>query len=417
VTRKDAREALGRPLNFDAKEVQIEEIAMDERIQYSMSRAKEGILLTACFAGIGGMLPTICRVAAASVADTNVAFFTGGHLAAMLVYFALSLMLCVALQEKRWVEAVILGIALPALLTNVLAGATSSHVPASTTAVNVLPIAVARADATPAPATTAPGFWTDLKRGLGYSITTAGGTPAEPSPEATDDSTKLAAENAELRQQLDQLSSERTSARAEADSLRGGNESLTTEAQAARLEADTLRTEREALRGEIARLEKQRPVSIQQNLTHLPPDARMWELSEAFNIRLLAEQMNALSMPDAKKFSGLSASMFNGADPGARDALDKVFRVIIVPTAEPYPEFCRAIKENMQMLWDTYPFKDGVPETTSPGNTLAVSQYAQSLLELTKISLAKCSTPPDLQAERLALQRAATMYQVVLVNR
>src|SRR5262245_9225609 len=143
---------------------------MDERVIFSDSSIAKEVLLAGCIAGLGGMLPTIARVASASSVDPATSFFTGGHLAAMLIYFALALMLCIALQERRWKGALLLGIALPALITNVLSGISSVREAPQASAAMWLPIASAQASETAAAAVNPPGFWTDLRRGLGYTI-------------------------------------------------------------------------------------------------------------------------------------------------------------------------------------------------------------------------------------------------------
>lgn len=127
--------------------------------------------VAALMAGLGGSLPTLCKIAAASSSTGIVAVFTAGHISAIGLYFVISLILCLGLAEKRRREAFILGIAAPAIISSFLSGISErGNHPINFSTISLISPAYAQASPTDPIQHENDTFWTDFKRGIGVNV-------------------------------------------------------------------------------------------------------------------------------------------------------------------------------------------------------------------------------------------------------
>lgn len=135
---------------------------------------KENSQVIACLmAGLGGSLPTLCKLAAASTNSENVIILSPGHLSAMGLYFLIALILCAGLAEKRRKEAFILGIAAPAIIASILSGASYSDADQiKVSAISIISSAYAQDSLNRIGANEENEieFWIDFKRGMGFPV-------------------------------------------------------------------------------------------------------------------------------------------------------------------------------------------------------------------------------------------------------
>ena len=80
-------------------------------------------------AGIGGILPTISRIGASLASNPEQPLPGLGLVLSMVCFFLLGAFLCIGLQEKRVRDAFILGIAAPAIISNIVSGIQDGNAP------------------------------------------------------------------------------------------------------------------------------------------------------------------------------------------------------------------------------------------------------------------------------------------------
>jgi hypothetical protein len=131
-------------------------------------------LHAALISGLGGILPTLSSIAGAVAANpADVDFITLGHVAAMALYYLLAFILCLGLQERRLRESFIMGIAAPAIVINLISGASSTSGTSQSTDVVFYLNPISSAYAAPTEKKALPSsstFLTDFKRGLGFNV-------------------------------------------------------------------------------------------------------------------------------------------------------------------------------------------------------------------------------------------------------
>lgn len=156
---------------------------------------KDGQLIACIMAGLGGCLPSLCNIAAASSKQEDVSFLSAGQLAAMTCYFIIALILCIGFGERRRKEAFILGIAAPAVIAGYLNG--SHETPAPNVMVGSFSLfSTAYAEAPHDPVSKSSDvFWIDFKRGLGFNV----------------DAEMLSLKNSQLKGENEAISKELTS--------------------------------------------------------------------------------------------------------------------------------------------------------------------------------------------------------------
>lgn len=133
------------------------------------------ILIASLIAGLGGMLPTLCRLASANAANPETFILSPGYLSAIGLYFVIGSIVCVGFQETRRREAFTLGIAAPAIISSVLTGASGdSYVNAAKHAgVSFISSAYAETSASTndiQEKSVLSSFWKDFKNGLGIIV-------------------------------------------------------------------------------------------------------------------------------------------------------------------------------------------------------------------------------------------------------
>lgn len=141
-------------------------------------KSRSGQFSAVLIAGIGGCLPSLCSLAAASSKQESVNIISAGHLVAMTLYFLIGSILCFGVGEKRRREAFLLGIAAPAIIASFLSGSHNYEAPkpldsskekvgyfslinsayADTREVKNLNVEVTSQ------------FWNDFKRGMGFNV-------------------------------------------------------------------------------------------------------------------------------------------------------------------------------------------------------------------------------------------------------
>jgi exonuclease III len=128
------------------------------------------IVHSAAIGGLGGILPTLSSIAGSAAANPNkIDIISLGHLTSMFLYFIVGFILCYGMRERRLKESFLLGIAAPAIIMNLVSGATSSEKPQNLT-FNLGIIPVAHAQVTPNQESVPSKFMTDFKRGLGFNV-------------------------------------------------------------------------------------------------------------------------------------------------------------------------------------------------------------------------------------------------------
>lgn len=156
---------------------------------------KEGQLVACIMAGLGGCLPSLCNIAAASSKQEDVSFLSAGQLTAMTCYFIIALILCIGFGERRRKEAFILGIAAPAIIASYLNG--SHEAPAPNVTIGGFSLfSTAYAETPHDPVSKSSDvFWIDFKRGLGFNV----------------DAEMLSLKNSQLKSENETVSKELTS--------------------------------------------------------------------------------------------------------------------------------------------------------------------------------------------------------------
>ncbi|MBW7472330.1 hypothetical protein [Marinobacter sp. F4218] len=128
------------------------------------------VYIAALYAGVGGALPTLCRLAPMGIEQSVEAILKLGHIVAIGIYAFIGFLVCLGLRERKYRQAFVLGIAAPGLITNILAG-TGDRVSHD---LSLLPefsfFSVAHAEVSDDSKGSEQGFWVDLKRGLGFPV-------------------------------------------------------------------------------------------------------------------------------------------------------------------------------------------------------------------------------------------------------
>ncbi|WP_394222721.1 hypothetical protein [Alteromonas gracilis] len=132
----------------------------------------ESLLITSVLAGLGGILLSLCTLAAASATSPNLSIVKLGHVTAIIMYFFISAVLCIGMNEKRRKEAFILGIAAPAIITSMAAGVGGNiddNIPESAFNFSIISVANAAQESSDKNLEDSQ-FWTDFKRGIGFQV-------------------------------------------------------------------------------------------------------------------------------------------------------------------------------------------------------------------------------------------------------
>lgn len=125
------------------------------------------ILVAGLLAGLGGMLPNLCRIAGAESASLARELVSGPYWLATGIYFLIAFILCIGFQERRIREAFVLGIAAPALITSFASSRNGPTQPLKLA--GLTPVASVFAAEQEENSSV---FWREFKRGLGFRVPT-----------------------------------------------------------------------------------------------------------------------------------------------------------------------------------------------------------------------------------------------------